>query len=524
MDGDHQPELPRKRRKLGDEDESGRERAHHKTLDRSVSPPPTRRIRTTPPKLVPSPFQLTWIRDLPESCNVDAVSLKDILGDPLIAECWEFNYLHDLDFLMEAFDTDVKDLVKVHVVHGFWKNEDTSRQNLKLQAAKYPNITPHTAYMPEMFGTHHSKMIIVLRHDDTAQVIIHTANMISFDWTNMTQAAWRSPLLPKLSSNTPVERESKEVGSGAKFKVDLLNYLKAYDTKRTICKPLIEELSKYDFSAIRAALVASVPCRQDMQTDSKTSWGWVGLKKVLDVVPVKGDEPEIVVQISSIATLGPNDKWLDKTFFKSLQSSKNQPRPRSTFRIVFPTAEEIRKSLNGYSSGSAIHTKIQSANQVKQLQYLKPLFTHWAGDTSEDSQAFSVSTSDSGRKRAAPHIKTYVRFTDKRRSSIDWMLLTSANLSKQAWGEATNSAGEVRICSYEIGVMVWPELYGEDATMIPTFKKDSPPADLKTEKVLVGARMPYDFPLVPYGKNEIPWCATASYTEPDWKGDTWNVG
>ena len=77
-----------------------------------------------------SPFQLTWIRDLPESSNIDAVSIKDILGDPLIKECWEFNYMHDLDFLMEAFDSDVRDLVKVHVVHGYWKKEDQSRLNL----------------------------------------------------------------------------------------------------------------------------------------------------------------------------------------------------------------------------------------------------------------------------------------------------------------------------------------------------------------------------------------------------------
>lgn len=125
-------ELPRKRRKLGDDDDNNTNRASsHKTLNSSVSPPPTRWIRETPPpKLVPSPFQLTWIRDLPESSNVDAVSLKDILGDPLIAECWEFNYLHDLDYLMDAFDSDVRDLVKVHVVHGFWKSEDSSRQNL----------------------------------------------------------------------------------------------------------------------------------------------------------------------------------------------------------------------------------------------------------------------------------------------------------------------------------------------------------------------------------------------------------
>ena len=77
--------------------------------------------------MLPSPWQLTWIRDLPEELKRDAMSLKDLLGDPLISECWEFNFLHDIDFLMSAFDADTKHLVKVHVVHGFWKREDTNR-------------------------------------------------------------------------------------------------------------------------------------------------------------------------------------------------------------------------------------------------------------------------------------------------------------------------------------------------------------------------------------------------------------
>jgi len=71
-----------------------------------------------------SPIQLTSIQDLPPDLNADTVTLKNLLSSPLIAECWEFNYLHDLDFLMESFDSDVRDLVKVHVVHGFWKQED----------------------------------------------------------------------------------------------------------------------------------------------------------------------------------------------------------------------------------------------------------------------------------------------------------------------------------------------------------------------------------------------------------------
>lgn len=82
-----------------------------------------------------SPFQLTWIRDLPEAANTDAVTLRDILGDPLISECWEFNYLHDIDFLISHFDEDIRHLVQVHVIHGFWKKEDSSRLMLQVSTS-----------------------------------------------------------------------------------------------------------------------------------------------------------------------------------------------------------------------------------------------------------------------------------------------------------------------------------------------------------------------------------------------------
>lgn len=128
-------EPSRKRPKLGDEGRSTNRRDLYSSLSGSISPPPLRRkaaAAAQSPKIVPSPFQLTSIRDLPASSNVDAVSLTDILGDPLIAECWEFNYLHNVDFLMDAFDEDVRDLVQVHIIHGFWKNEDSQRLNLKV--------------------------------------------------------------------------------------------------------------------------------------------------------------------------------------------------------------------------------------------------------------------------------------------------------------------------------------------------------------------------------------------------------
>ena len=100
------------------------------SLSRSISPP-TKRSRPSVPQT--SPWKLTWIRDLPESDNRDAVTLKDILGDPLISECWEFNYLHDISFLMEAFDPDTRGLVSVNIVHGFWRQDDPNRQAISVR-------------------------------------------------------------------------------------------------------------------------------------------------------------------------------------------------------------------------------------------------------------------------------------------------------------------------------------------------------------------------------------------------------
>lgn len=103
------------------------------SLQRPISPP---RRRQREVSTIKSPWHLTWIQDLPEEDNRDAVSLRDLLGDPLIAECWEFNFLHDIHFLMDAFDSDTRHLVKVHVVHGFWKREDEGRIAIEVRCSR----------------------------------------------------------------------------------------------------------------------------------------------------------------------------------------------------------------------------------------------------------------------------------------------------------------------------------------------------------------------------------------------------
>jgi tyrosyl-DNA phosphodiesterase-1 len=142
------------------------------------------------------------------------------------------------------------------------------------------------------------------------RVIIHTANMIQGDWTNMTQAVWRSPLLPleKSKPSSRAQTECPEFGSGPRFKRDLLAYLKAYGPSKT--GSLVRQLNGFDFEAVRAALVASVPSRQhasESDSDKGTLWGWLALKDVTsriptlskDEAPQKGNttQPPIVVQV-----------------------------------------------------------------------------------------------------------------------------------------------------------------------------------------------------------------------------------
>ncbi|KAK7431432.1 hypothetical protein QQZ08_001922 [Neonectria magnoliae] len=181
------------------------------------------------------------------------------------------------------------------------------------------------------------------------------------------------------------------------------------------------------------------------------------------------------------------------------------------FKVVYPTADEIRRSLDGYASGASIHTKVQSPQQAKQLEYLRPIFHHWANDSPNGKNlADDAAIQEGGRQRAAPHIKTYIRYNN--RNTIDWALLTSANLSKQAWGDAATANGEVRIASWEIGVMVWPELLDKDAIMVGTFKTGEPQVTQEEQKgarAIIGLRIPYNTPLQ---QLDGPWMGCLTQT------------
>ncbi|KAL9028956.1 MAG: hypothetical protein Q9196_002745 [Gyalolechia fulgens] len=86
-------------------------------------------------RLVPSPTQLSTANGLAAASNVDTASLGDILGDPLIRECWLFNYLFDVDFVIGSrsqLDEDTRAMVQVKIVHGSWRKEDSNRIHIEV--------------------------------------------------------------------------------------------------------------------------------------------------------------------------------------------------------------------------------------------------------------------------------------------------------------------------------------------------------------------------------------------------------
>lgn len=100
------------------------------------------------------------------------------------------------------------------------------------------------------------------------------------------------------------------------------------------------------------------------------------------------------------------------------------------------------------------------------------------------------------RSRAMPHIKSYTRVSPCL-SKLAYYLLTSANLSKSAWGGNIQKDGGVHIRSYEVGVLFLPELFNEENFEITQTTSS------KNSNVFP---FMYDLPLTPYKSDDYPWC------------------
>ncbi|XP_068004862.1 tyrosyl-DNA phosphodiesterase 1 [Melanerpes formicivorus] len=446
----------------------------------------------------PFRFFLTKVRGIEQQYNSGALHIKDILS-PLfgtLVSSAQFNYCIDVGWLVKQYPPEFRKKPLL-IVHG---EKRESKAELLAQARPYENISFCQAKLDIAFGTHHTKMML-LQYEEGLRVVIHTSNLIAEDWHQKTQGIWLSPLYPRLPQGSTASAGESETN----FRSDLINYLMAYNSPTL--KEWIDLLQEHDLSETRVYLLGSTPGRY--QGSDKEKWGHLRLRKLLkecaSSIPA-GESWPVVGQFSSIGSMGVDgSKWLCSEFQESLVAAGSSVttllKCDVPMHLVYPTVNNVRQSLEGYPAGGSLPYSIQTAQ--KQL-WLHSYFHKWSAEVS-------------GRSRAIPHIKTYMRSSPDFRK-IAWFLVTSANLSKAAWGALEKNGTQLMIRSYELGVLFLPSAFGLDKGYFHV-----------RGKMLSGSNnsathfpVPYDLPPEQYGNKDQPWIWNIPYTDaPDTHGNMW---
>ncbi|CDW54732.1 tyrosyl DNA phosphodiesterase 1 [Trichuris trichiura] len=339
----------------------------------------------------------------------------------------DFNFMIDPEWLLSCYPKECRHLPLLIVT----SRNSSSWEELKAVAKQSPNVQLVDAPLPIPYGSHHSKMIL-LKYSSGVQVVIHTANLIDGDWFQKTQgqAAFK-PIRVRIFRNGATLLASMTFGKRSKC-LWLLNI----DLVVFYC---------------RVYFVASVPGRH--QGENMANWGHAKLQNLLRrhlKVEVDSSWP-LVCQFSSIGSLGSTaDKWLLGEFSSSLgQASGQQMGSSPTVKLIYPCVEDVRCSLEGYEGGGCLPYSYKTA--FKQ-DYLKRYLHRWRSECN-------------GRSRACPHIKSYLRCNESF-DKLAWFLLTSANLSKAAWGSYEKNATQIFIRSFEVGVLYLPHCFLSDEPWI----------------------------------------------------------
>ncbi|ELK01126.1 Tyrosyl-DNA phosphodiesterase 1 [Pteropus alecto] len=386
----------------------------------------------------PFQFYLTRVSGIKPKYNSGALHIKDILS-PLfgtLVSSAQFNYCFDVDWLIKQYPPEFRKK-PILLVHG---DKREAKAHLHAEAKPYGNISLCQAKLEIAFGTHHTKMMLLL-YEEGLRVVIHTSNLIRADWHQKTQGIWLSPLYPRIAPGTNTSGEST-----THFKADLVSYLMAYNAPAL--KEWIDVIQEHDLSETNVYLIGSTPGR--FQGSQKDNWGHFRLRKLLkehaSSIP-KAESWPVVGQFSSIGSMGADEsKWLCSEFKETLatlgRESKTPGKSAVPLHLIYPSVENVRTSLEGYPAGGSLPYSIQTAEKQN---WLHSYFHKWSAETS-------------GRSNAMPHIKTYMRPSPDF-SQIAWFLVTSANLSKAAWGALEKNGTQLMIRSYELGVLFLPSAF-----------------------------------------------------------------
>ncbi|GMH15800.1 hypothetical protein Nepgr_017641 [Nepenthes gracilis] len=462
---------------------------------------------------LPLTFRLMRVQGLPAWANTSSVSIEDVIqGNVLVAIL--SNYMVDIDWLLSACPK-LSKVPHVLVVHG---ESDVTLEYIK--RAKPANWILHKPLLPISYGTHHSKAMLLV-YPQGVRIVVHTANLIYVDWNNKSQGLWMQDFPWKDQNDS----------STCEFENDLIDYLTTLKWPEfTVNLPSLGSFKinssffkKFDYGSAEVRLIASVPGYHSGSNLKK--WGHMKLRSVLEqcIFDEEFQKSPLVYQFSSLGSV--DEKWMAelKSSMSSGSLEDKTPLGLGEPLIIWPTVEDVRCSLEGYAAGNAIPSPLK--NVEKEL--LKKYWAKWKA-------------SHTGRCHAMPHIKTYTRYNGQ---NLAWFLLTSANLSKAAWGALQKNNSQLMIRSYELGVLFLSSVFKGGCGFSCTDDEDSHKdrggrvnsserrkrklvtltwhRDTDTDSEVVRLPVPYELPPRLYSLEDVPWSWDRRYHKKDVYGQVW---
>lgn len=427
-------------------------------------------------------FHLLKTSGLP--CDGDAyIGIEDVVpcGGKL---CMVFTFQLDIDWLLTNLPA-LYTFSKVIIVHGASAEEQSQWQEHLVEqdagmAGRFAWVRPN---LPT-YGTMHTKMFLSF-YEVGCRVCIHSANCVKEDWEFKTQAAYmrdfpvhRSSSLASPSSTTRLESEH----TVNDFGIELNRYMeKALATDKSALECVHRELTRMDFSSAGVALVGSVPGRH--KGDDLDRFGHMRLRAVLSKhmhtdradEAAAGRDAVAICQFSSLGSVA--EAWLLNEFGQTLMTRRRKDghgdrvmADSGEIQLVYPTVNQVEQSSEGLQAGTSIPVR------TKNLK--RPHIT---------SRLHKWDASISGRDKAMPHMKSFVRYEIARGNvnaskknktgktsaeqgeqvQASWVFIGSFNLSVAAWGRLQIKQTQLNILSFELGVLFCPSLWCKAVFALP---------------------------------------------------------
>ncbi len=345
-------------------------------------------------------------------------------------------YLFDVGFVDE-FAPELRRARQVTLVHG-------SAVSVPEVAAVLPNFRVVRPDVAVNFGDsmHHAKYFLLL-WPSTLRVVVSTANATD-DYNRRSNQIWMQDF-PRCTTRT-----SSSKG------LDCLDQLARFVSAVGL-RDWVSVLSAHNFDAVQVWLVCSVPgvhVGADM-----ARWGHLRVRSLLrrlQPMPAAFARPALMAQFSSLGRM--SDAWLYEQWMTSMMpptpSSGGEPQGRQQLKLqrttmaerlflVWPTVAFVRDSFFGYSIGLSICGTRSSFD----LDCVRTRF-------------FKFLPQNESRRDLSPHMKSYALFDGSVRGKgadtpvpLAYYVATSANLSKQAWGELQKDESQFAIKNFEMGVI-----------------------------------------------------------------------